>query len=408
MKNRLSEELTLLTTRLMMCSNKGEIIHLSGEFGKLIEKVIEQEKTLAPLEQKSNSITATIKFTKEEVANMAETFKKEFIANGLAARIIKRESGKRTFLYEIRYRRNGYNISASSTDLAEAKKKFLNMTRPENIEKYRVRVVQSGFHYFKEVAREWLEYKKGKVHERTYTSYVSYCHRYIFPAIGDKPISTIRTIDIDKILKDLTPRLYEDLRTVFNSVFKYAIGSGLITHNPVALIQFKKADRNARRALTKEEQITLFNRLSIPEYAPYKTLFLIMYYFGLRPCELEDAHFEGNFLIARNAKRKNGKIEYKKIPVPKQAREKLDLTAPIVSPHRTDVLNRIFKRIIGDQDATQYYLRHTFATTCQQYVRPDIVDIWMGDSSERLVGRVYTHFPDEFMLQEMEKVIFKV
>ena len=55
---------------------------------------------------------------------------------------------------------------------------------------------------------------------------------------------------------------------------------------------------------------------------------------------------------------------------------------------------------------TQYYLRHTFATVCQQYVRPDIADIWMGDSSERLVGRVYTHFSDDFMIAQMQNVVF--
>ena len=84
------------------------------------------------------------------------------------------------------------------------------------------------------------------------------------------------------------------------------------------------------------------------------------------------------------------------------------LTAPVGFPHRTDVLNRIFKRIMNDDEVSQYYLRHTFATVCQQYVRPDIVDIWMGDSSERLVGRVYTHFPDDFMLAQMNTVIFTI
>ena len=83
------------------------------------------------------------------------------------------------------------------------------------------------------------------------------------------------------------------------------------------------------------------------------------------------------------------------------------LDEPIVFPHRTDLLNRIFKRIMNDEQITQYYLRHTFATVCQQFVRPDIVDIWMGDSSERLVGRVYTHFPDKFMKSEMDKVVFE-
>ena len=55
---------------------------------------------------------------------------------------------------------------------------------------------------------------------------------------------------------------------------------------------------------------------------------------------------------------------------------------------------------------TAYYLRHTFATICQQYIRPDIVDIWMGDSATRLVGRVYTHFPDKFMREQMNLVAF--
>ena len=70
---------------------------------------------------------------------MANTFKKQFIANGLVARVIKRESGKNTFCYEIRYRANGFDISASSTDLAIAKTKFLEKTTPKEIEKYKVK-----------------------------------------------------------------------------------------------------------------------------------------------------------------------------------------------------------------------------------------------------------------------------
>ena len=72
-----------------------------------------------------------------------------------------------------------------------------------------------------------------------------------------------------------------------------------------------------------------------------------------------------------------------------------------------NTLNRVFKRVMQDKEVTQYFLRHTFATTCVQYVRPDIVDTWMGDSSERLVGRVYTHFPDKFMTNQMDFVQFE-
>ena len=339
---------------------------------------------------------------------MAKTFKKEFIGNGLAAHVLKRNLYKKAVYYIIHYRRNGYEIQVGATTLEEAKEKFLEATKAENIEKYRKKEKRAKKNTFLFVTQEWLEFKKDKLNARTHKNYESYCQRYLYPVLGDMDISVIKTIDINGIMTKVEGRVYEDLRVVLNSVFKYAIASGVITHNPMLLIPFKKAERNNRRAMTEDEVRKMRERLNTDEYSDYKRTFLILLFFGLRPCELEDARFEGDFLIARNAKRKNGKIEYKKIPICRQAREMLDLNAPVEALHRTDVLNRIFKRIMEDEEVTQYFLRHTFATVCQQYVRPDIVDIWMGDSSERLVGRVYTHFPDKFMIEQMQNVIFDI
>ena len=400
MKTRLSDELTLLTTRLMMCGSKREIINLSGEFGKLIERVIEQESHAPP----EKSVTATIKFTKEEVAKMASTFKKEFIGNGLAARITKRESGKNTYCYEIRYRRNGYNISASSNDLLTAKKKFLEMTKPENIHKYQVEKRASGLNLLEEVFQEWYNVKKGTITQNTLQRF--WTNFYSLPEKMQKsPISIIRTGDIDKILKEVAPRKYEELRTLFNGIFKYAIASGIISNNPVALIPFKRAERVNRDSLSTNEILAFFDKVRASKYDNIRQGAYLLYFFGLRPCEVdEETHVEGDFLIARNRKRKNGKIEYKKIPIPKNAHKYIDWDKPLVFNISDYLRNEYFKEILDGK--TSYCFRHTFATTCQQYVRPDIVDIWMGDSPDRLVGRVYTHFSDEFMKNEMEKVTF--
>ena len=351
------------------------------------------------------SASVSITFTKSEVAKMAKTFKTEFIANGLAAHVLKRQNSKNSVIYEIRYRRGGYYIHVSAATLEKAKAAFLRETLPENIDKHR-RKNYAAKGSFAAIAREWLEFKEGKLNPRTHKNYESYCRRFLLPALGDLPVSSIKAIDLNKIMSGVEGRVYEDLRIVLNSVFKYAMASGIISHNPVTLIPFKKTERSNRRALTPDEIRKLLERLELPEFKAYKRTFLILLFFGLRPCELTDARFEGDFLVARNAKRKNGKIEYKKIPVCPQAREMLDLSAPVECPHITNSLNRIFKRIMEDEAITQYYLRHTFATVCQQYVRPDIVDIWMGDSSERLVGKVYTHFPDKFLYEQMQKVTF--
>lgn len=366
----------------------------------------EKKDRFSVLQTEKKNISSIITFSQKEISNMDKTFKKEFIANGLAAHVIKRNRGKNAFVYEIRYRRNGYDVRAASATLDEAKRRFLKLTAPEEIEKHRKKQYSGSKNSFRFIANEWLEFKKDKLNPRTHKNYESYAIRYLFPVLGNMMIEQIKTIDVNKVMSRAEGRVYEDLRVILNSVFKYAIANGIVQHNPMLLIPFKKAERNRRRALSSQELHKLTERLNLPEYSEYKRTFLILLFFGLRPCELEDARFEGNFLIARNAKRKNGKIEYKKIPVCRQARELLDLTAPVLCPHRTDVLNRIFKRIMGDENVTQYFLRHTFATVCQQYVRPDIVDVWMGDSPERLVGRVYTHFPDEFMNEQMNMVHF--
>ncbi|MBR2374764.1 MAG: hypothetical protein IKA88_00545 [Clostridia bacterium] len=346
-----------------------------------------------------------ITFTKGEITKMDKTFKKHFILNGYIAHVTKRQSGKKGFYYQIRYRRNGYNVEASSVNLQEAKRKFLEKTKPENIGKYLVKKMKSGFNLLEEIFEEWHAYKKGTVvdkeHLRFKVNFMS-----LPEELRQKPITQIRTVDIDAVMKDVKPRKYEELRTLFNGIFKYAVASGIIQHNPVALIKFKRAERQTRDALPKDEIIAFLERIKQPKYDEIRQAMYLLYFFGLRPCEVDnDAHKEGNFLIARNRKRKNGKIEYKKIPIPTQAQGLIDWNKPLTFQTQSKYAqDELIKDLLGGK--TGYYLRHTFSTVCQQYVRPDIVDIWMGNSPQRLVGKVYTHFPDEFMCEQMQKVQF--
>lgn len=409
MRSRLSDDLTMLTTKLMMCGSKREIISLSGEFGKLIEKVIEQENN-APhtLTAQEKTVTATIKFTKQEVANMAKSFKKEFIANGLVARIIKRQSGKRTFLYEIRYRRNGYNISASSTDITEAKQKFLEMTEPDKIEKYRIRTSTEKSDIFADVFEDFYRYKSTtKVTPKTLKGY-----RLRFNAvpqsIKEKSVIQINTAQISEYMNTLSARDYEETRTMFNAVFKYAMACNIIIHNPVSFVQFQRADRQIREALTELEIKSFLSRIIEPKFDKIRQSAYFYYFFGLRASELdEETRREGDFLITRNRKRKNGKIEYKKIPIPKEAESLIDWSPPLYKPIRANTAGKLFHELLGE-DKTAYNLRHTFSTICQESVRQEIVEIWLGDSPVRLIGKHYTHFSDKFMRSEMDKVTFPI
>ena len=354
-------------------------------------------------------VSCDITFTKKELSRMSKTFRTEFVSNGFAAHVLKRQRSQNCTIFLVRYRRGEYNIVVSANTMEKAKERFIEATSTKNIDKYRVKKKGGDKHTVEKIAREWLASKEGTIDPRTHRDYVMNCETRIIPVLGARKISTITTNDLKQIIDSHQGRVIETLQTILKGVMNYAIANGEITFNPMQAIKFKKSKREIRRALTTEEQQTFHNRILLPEFESYRKLLLLQYYFGLRPFELTDAHFDGDFLIALNAKHKtsDGDKMYKKIPIPKQARKYINVNEPIDCNCALDTLNRVFKRVMQDKEVTQYFLRHTFATTCVQYVRPDIVDTWMGDSSERLVGRVYTHFPDKFMTNQMELVQFE-
>lgn len=409
MQKQLSEELIGFSNLLMLTQGRDEIIGLAGELNGIICKALELEKAGAysPPQEKKQTLSATIKFSKEEIDMMSKTFKKEFIANGCVSHIIKRPSGKKGFYYEIRYRRNGYNISVSSTDIKTVKKLFIEKTKhldkPELLAQNQTK--------FSVIIAEWLSYKKDKVTAHSLQQQESRVKRFIPEELKNKQIKNIRTCDVDKIISSAdSPRKYEELRSLFNQIFKYAIASGIVTHNPVTLVPFKRAERKNREALTTEQIVAFLSSIRQPKYNEIRQCAYLLYFFGLRPCEIdEELRFDNGFLICRNRKRKNGKIEYKKIPVPKQAQGLIQFDTPIITiQYRTFLA--LLKEALGKNDdgtdLTPYNLRHTFASLCAESVKPDVLEVWMGDSPERLVGRVYVHYKDDFMRAQMDKVNF--
>ena len=396
MKQTLSEELIAMSAMMLTASSRGEIVALSSKMNELVQQAMEAER--CGMQKREKTLSATIKFSKDEVAQMSKTFKKEFIGSGLVAHIIKRPSGKNGFYYEIRYRRNGYNISVSNKDLAVAKKLFIERTH--TLEKKPGSVLTFG-----KITEEWFSYKKGKVADKTWNEYKSYAERFFSPLLL-KGIKEIRTGDLDAIMRGLGDRMYESVRIVLNSIFKYAIASGVTTYNPVTLLPFKRAERKNRAPLSKSQLVNFLHEIKKQKYDEIRQCAYAMYFFGLRPCELDDeARFENGFLIARNRKRKNGKIEYKKIPVPKEAQGLIEFDKPLALPFHYNIFAKMMKECFGGE-TTSYSLRHTFASICAEYVKEEIVELWMGDSPERLVGKVYIHFSDDFMREQMNKVAF--
>ena len=409
MERRLSDELTMLTTRLMMCASKREIINISGEFGKLIERVIAQEaNTYTPSEK---SVTATIKFTREEVANMAKTFKKEFIANGLVARVIKRESGKNSFVYEIRYRRNGYNITASSTDLAEAKRKFLDKTSPENLREYYVGQAPSNNTptNFERFALYYFEtFRKRKVAARTYLNDTNRLKKHILPVFGQLDIKKITPQNcqtlIDSLMEQDKCKTAVEIYNLLSCIFKNAVAHNLLTRNPLDIVIKPTYDQEHGTALTLQEEAALVNSLTGSRFDVAISLALFC---GLRPNEIANEtnppSIKNGFIIAVNSKRHSKDktiIEYKRIPITDKLKPFIKNGIPTVPP--LNVLRKHFSKLLPNHKL--YDCRTTFYSRCKECgVDQRALDEYMGHSLGK-IGNAYTDLSDEFLLKEAEKI----
>lgn len=72
-----------------------------------------------------NAISADIKFCGGTVKKFAPDIRREFQQTGRVAHIVKRWTESGQISYEIRYRRNGVNITACGFPLKEVKQKFI-------------------------------------------------------------------------------------------------------------------------------------------------------------------------------------------------------------------------------------------------------------------------------------------
>lgn len=135
MKDRFQEQLTNLTTCLIKAHKQSEAKRLTAEFNTIVEKMIELNRANPETLFLNRSKTIIIKIDKHELSAMDRDFRREFIKNGQCVHLTQRKLEDGTYHYEVRYRSDLYAITAESDYLAEAKEKFLEMTKTENIKR---------------------------------------------------------------------------------------------------------------------------------------------------------------------------------------------------------------------------------------------------------------------------------
>ena len=351
------------------------------------------------LQLNKEQVSIKLFFNEKEIKEMPKTFKKEFRQDGCTAHVRKIKSGKDTYIYEIRYRRNGYNISVSNKNLEVAKNKFVNALKTaDNNAGKNVPTTFNAFamYYFN-------NFRIKKVAKRTFQVDMSRYNLYLKPYFKEKSIKQITPIECQKLIDSLNEcgkgKTADEVYSLLSIILKVAISHNIITKNPLNIVFHQKHQTEHGSALKRSEEAFFITALQGNKLLP---VFALALYTGLRPNELYTAKIEGPFIVAKNSKRKNGKIEYKKIPITK-------MLAPYIKnglPHipYIETLRETVRSLLPGHKL--YDLRTTFYTRCKECGISDYArDEFVGHSSGTL-GDTYTDLSDEYLLKEGEKFYY--
>ena len=336
-----------------------------------------------------------LQFTEKEYLQMPARFKNVLILNKKRCRVRRRACG-----YEIRYRSNGYNVSASGQTLDLAKANFLQKIKTAKpVAEKNVNTVPTTFGAF---ALYFLEnFKKVKVTEQTYRGIMNRYELHLLSHFGEKPLVKITPTDckavLDRLVGEGKGKTADEVNGLLYNIFDCALAHGLIPRNPMVMVVHVQHVRESGTALTHEEERTLLFGLD----EPYKTVAALLLFAGLRPNELYTAKIEGPFIVAVNSKRKNRKVEYKKIPICDALRPFLPADNVIHVP-TLDILRRRVRALCPGHKV--YDLRTTFYSRCKEYgVSEHALKEFAGHSLGAL-GNAYTDLSDEYLLKEGSKL----
>lgn len=299
------------------------------------------------------------------------------------------EDGKKHYVYGV-----------TKEDVARKIKGILRNGLPQKKKKSDKNGVPTTFNAF--ATYYFNNFRIKQVKENTFRADFYRYKNYLQPYFKEKPIKQITPLDCQKLLDSIKEqgkgKTADEIYSLMSIIFKMAIKHSIISNNPLDVILHIKHDKEHGSALTKDEELRLKSALQGNKHLQPIMLLL---YTGLRPNELKSAKINGNFIIAENSKRKNRKVEYKKIPISK-------MLAPYIKDgldvYNYEYMRKIFKNILPNH--ILYDLRRTFYSRCKECgLSEHAIKEFMGHSLGE-IGNAYTSLSDTFLIQEMSKFYY--
>lgn len=220
-----------------------------------------------------------------------------------------------------------------------------------------------------------------------------------------KKVEPLHELNITKITKDTIinflktleqNRTKEKVILYLKAIFKYAVLDNIIKTNPFNNLKIAPRKLITKPAFNYAEQCKIIENLKGTNLEPIILIYLIT---GMRKKEFnfksieKDIDFENQILKARNLKRRNLEIGYKKIKLSKQAISLIMNNLNIIHKYNAESCYREFAEFLKQLNINGSIVncRHTFATNCFYLDKQElIISREMGHSRSQITKDVYT------------------
>ena len=339
-------------------------------------------------------------FTEKEIKTMPKEIRKMLLIDKKRCYVRQHKNS-----YEIRLRRDGYDVSASGLTLELAKKNFLKKLKTAKPKMKRQSTIPTTFNAF---ATYYFEnFRVLKVATQTYRADLNRYNNYLKPVFDERELSRITPLECQNLLREINDsgkgKTADEIYSLLSIIFKGAIKHNVLDKNPLDIIYFEKHERKHGSSFTLEEETSFKAMLLTLPDERVKLGLALMLYTGLRPNELKTAHVDGVFIVAVNSKRKHKRVEYKKIPIIKALQPFVSSGINVTFSERTlDKMRATIKENFPNH--ILYDLRTTFYSRCKEYnVAESAINYFVGHSLGEL-GNTYTDLSNEYLIKEAKKL----
>lgn len=271
---------------------------------------------------------------------------------------------------------------------------------------------------FGDIYAKVFESKFSRLTKKSQTSYnAAFKH---CKAIQDTPIRDLKTAALQKVVDDCDKgsRTKDNICTVMNAVFEYALQNDLVLKNYTEFVTYEKSGPVLERIPYTDDEIQTLWDIQADRFEA--KVILILLYTGMRISELLDmkhdcCHLDELYLDVTSAKTKAGirkvPIHNRILPLIKyfydQNCEYLVVNENGGKLTYTNFLKRKYMPMNAEFGMQHHFhdTRHTFISMAQKYRLNDFcLKRIVGHSGSGVTQNVYTHVGVPELLQEINKL----